>query len=178
MNRAQKHYTKAQILEEKGQIEKAMRHYQWSARAYYPFSHVGERAVKRLWDLGQNFVKSNQTEQALHALDLLRGAIWSTRWLFQPYQGYQKKVDEQIAVLRAGDIKQLNLLQALRDDPRPSMIRSMLLLLSIISFFLSGIYSLFKGFSPELEKNTEATRLWLVFLCSMVGIFFSLMPSL
>ena len=174
--RAEQHFKKAQDLENKGQIEYALRHYQWAARAYYPFSTVGEKAVHRLWAIGQDFVKVQQKEQALQTFDLLRGAIWSTRWLLQPYQTYLLKVDQQIAKLRSGQISEEKLLRSLQQDPRPSQMQSFFILLSILFFLYSGISLLIKGMTVELEKTDKTYLYGGLLLGSGLCVLLSLLP--
>ena len=59
-HRASKHWESAELLSEKGELSRAVLHYQWAARAYYPWKPVGQQALQRLWDLAQKARRSGQ----------------------------------------------------------------------------------------------------------------------
>ena len=44
-HRAYRHWESAELLEERGELQRAVLHYQWAARAYYPGSQVGHQAL-------------------------------------------------------------------------------------------------------------------------------------
>lgn len=166
--RSAAHLERAREWETRGQLHRALSHYQWSARAYAPGTPSGELAMERLWALAQA-AEQEQPALALEAYDLMRGAVWSTRWLLSPYQSWSEPVDLAIAKLRGPRAA-----HRLADDPRPHPVRSALLLVSVIALIGSLIWLLRVGLTPQLAFTPEAPRPALLSALSLISLWLSL----
>ena len=174
-HRSRAHQKVAQQLEAQGELARAASHYQWSARAYSPFSATGDESLHRLWRLYKRAIKLNQRSDALRCLDLIRGAIWSTRWLLSPYAHWAQRIDEEILKLRGGEVHdQATLARALRDDPRPSVARSLSLLLAVLSLVIS-VHRLFvKGISDQLQGTDHTAPCLLIVSLSFIWFWITI----
>lgn len=152
--RSSGHFESGQVLERAGELDRALRHYQWAVRAYYPFSSVGVRALKRMEHIELASLPDHP-KRALMALDLMRGAIRSTRWLFNPYEAWQERVDERIITLRSS-LDQSSHRAALLADPCPPSWRSALLLLGVFSCLWSSSRLLSRGMTSDLRFTPDA----------------------
>ena len=173
--RSQAHREVAQALEVRGEFMRAASHYQWSARAYAPFSSVGESSLQDLWRLQTEARAAHRNAESLHCLDLIRGAIWSTRWLLNPYDKWGARVDQEIATLRGtGTDEVAALKRSLADDPRPSTTRSFVLLLSILSLLIISVSLFTIGLDTELNSTSYTQRCLLALCISSVFMWGSL----
>jgi hypothetical protein len=174
VQRANDHWNKAEELLTRGEVMRATRHYQWAARAYYPSSSIGPQALDKLWIESQAFKSKGQIEQALMCLDLLRGAIWSTRWLMTPYRSWHMKVDQEIVTLRGNQLDRSKLMLVLKHDPLPTVTRSLCLLISVLAMLLSVINLLSNGLTRELKVTTHTWRGVIALSLTLIGVVLSL----
>ena len=172
--RANDHWKQAEMLREQGGLMRAARHYQWAARSYYPGSQIGEKSIERLWDLAQSFYKQDQIDQGLVCLDLLRGALWSTRWLMKPYGRWREQVDRELLDQRSKELNQEQLAIALQYDPLPSAAQSLCLLLSIIAFLISMVHLLRQGVTQDLKCTSHIGWAITTVLTTLFCIFLTL----
>lgn len=167
--RSKAHLEIAQTLEDQGEIAKAASHYQWSARAHAPFMPYGEESFLRLWRLYEHTDVTTQRSLALTYLDLMRGVVWSTRWLMSPYAHWESRIDHEIVLLRGEDFNHRALIAiALADDPRPSIAQSSILLISFLGVLISVISTLKFGVSPQLKRTKYSSH------CLLALSFFTL----
>lgn len=143
-----------QHWEASGDPQRAARHYQWSARAYTPFSASPHRALELMWSLARR-IEATQPTLSLEIYELMRGAIWSTRWLMTPYDEWSARVDEEIIRLRGDEKTRVALAQALAVDPRPPVYQSALLLVSSIFAVFSLVRLLGSGLTAELKPTAH-----------------------
>jgi hypothetical protein len=174
IQRANEHWDKAEELLTRGEVMRATRHYQWAARAYYPSSSIGPLALEKLWIESQAFKSKGQIEQALMCLDLLRGAIWSTRWLMTPYRSWQMKVDQEIVGLRGNQLDRSKLMLALKHDPLPTVTRSICLLISVLAMLMGVINLLSNGLTRELKLTTNIWRSLIILSLTLISFLLSL----
>lgn len=180
--RAQGHWREAQRLESSGRFDRAAQHYQWAARSYYPMSGIGERSLYQLWRLSEYHQAEGQQIKALYCLDLLRGAVWSTRWLRTPYLEWRDRTDQMIAQLRVQSIEGVEenksaistQLMALSDDPRPSPERSLALLLSVLAVCVSVASLFLRGLTTDLRPTPYTRRCMLALSFSSLSFFITL----
>ena len=172
-SRSELHLEAGHVYERQGDERRALRHYQWSARAYTPLSSTGSKALEKMWSLAQRREKTHP-QLSLEAYDLMRGAIWSTRWLMTPYQNWAQRVDERITALRHHPYDREALARTLRVDPRPSIIQSLLVLLFSVGVILSVIRFTRVGLSSELQFTHRAFQYACLVLLMISGLFFSL----
>ena len=71
-SRSALHLQAGHVWERQGDERRALRHYQWSARAYTPLSSTGSQALEKMWSLAQRREKTHP-QLALEAYDLMRG---------------------------------------------------------------------------------------------------------
>ena len=171
--RSTRHLEAAQAWESQGDIQLALRHYQWAARSYTPWSSDPERAMHRMWSLAQQ-LELNEPTRALEAYELMRGAIWSTRWLNEPYRAWSTRVDEQILKARATPETHDALAQALKADPRPPITQSLSLLLSTVAALGVLISLLRRGLTRDLKVTPYTLRLTLLFALTLTWFYLSL----
>jgi hypothetical protein len=172
-SRSIRHLEAGKTWEAQGDLRRALRHYQWAARAYAPRSTTGPQALEQMWSLAQR-VESDQPQLALEAYDLMRGSIWSTRWLSAPYETWATQVDERIIALRHDPFNRERFAATLSVDPRPSTGQSALLLLFALGAILSFIWLIRVGVSSELQITPRASRPASVLLVMTLGFFISL----
>lgn len=176
--RAQGHWESAEILKEKGELKRAALHYQWAARAYYPASLVGDQALKCLWDLAQQALRSGKKQEALYYLSLLRGAIRSSTWLLSPYEQWAEPVDQILLELYKDHLNELNQQELikvnLKADLRVSTGQSINIILSLIALFLSLKYLMTLGLGSRLESTEHTRKGVFLSLCSLVMFYWAL----
>ena len=174
--RAHGHWRQAESLYQQGAFMRAARHYQWAARSYYPGSNIGEQSLSQLWALAQRLHQQGHIDEGLMCLDLLRGAIWSTRWLMQPYGLWRERVDQALLDLRGKEVNRERLALALQYDPFPSVAQSLCLLLSICAFLTSIGHFLRKGLTQDLALTSHTVWALATVLATLLCIFISLVP--
>lgn len=130
----------------RGDIDAAVVHYRRAARWYAPGSPYHVRALVQLAAIGRSAESKGDAELALAAYRAIRAAIMSTRSFYVPEQARLRAADERIASLMAGlpappmdagkSREQLRRehLALLREDPGPSVVWSLLLLLGFATW--------------------------------------------
>ena len=171
--RSARHLKTAQMWVAQGDTQRALRHYQWSARAYAPGSHAGARALEQMWNLARR-AEETQPELALEAYDLMRGAIWSTRWLSTPYHAWSSRVDERIIALRHVPFTPERFAATISADPRPSIFQSAMLFICILGVIISMTWLVRVGITPDLQFTAQAIRPAWALSVMMTGILISL----
>lgn len=172
--RAHGHWAQAEELHKQGELMRAARHYQWAARSYYPGSQIGEKSIDKLWSLATSFQELDQSDQGLLCLDLMRGALWSTRWLMKPYESWTDRVDQALIEQRSKGLSKEKLALALQYDPLPSVVQSLCLLLSMIAFLISVHHLFRKGITEDLQCTSEFTWAVTAVFTTLLCIFLTL----
>ena len=177
-HRAGKHWESAEFLLEKGDLSRAVLHYQWAARAYYPGSMVGQQALQCLWDLAQKARRSGQKKAALHYLSLQRGAIRASTWLFNPYKQWVEPVDQAILELYITELKiseQQEIVHAsLKSDLRLDSSQSINIIFSLIALVLSLRYLMTLGLNHQLKATSHTQKAVFFLFCSLTMLHWAL----
>ena len=176
-HRAYRHWESAELLEERGELQRAVLHYQWAARAYYPGSQVGHQALSRLWTLAQEAIRAKQEEEALYYLSLQRGAIRASIWLLSPYDQWVEPVDQALLKLYSNELDYPNqeLIKAnLKADLRLDTGQSVNIILSLIALALSLKYLMSFGLDSKLETTGHTRSAMSLFLCSLAMFYWAL----
>lgn len=82
-------------------LASAMTHYVRSIQWFVPGLNLQERAAEGLWKVGLKYEAQNDSENALNAYRLLRGAFYSVRSFYTPGKTWILRCNEKIAVLMA-----------------------------------------------------------------------------
>ena len=77
----------------------AIVHYERAIKWNTPFSRSVEHAVGRLWEIGNQSEKRNDSTLALEAYRALRGGLYAIESFHRPYQKWIPKAEEKIALL-------------------------------------------------------------------------------
>ena len=85
----------------KNELASAMTHYVRSIQWYVPGLNLQERAAEGLWEVALKNEAQNDSENALNAYRLLRGAFYSVRSFYTPGKIWILRCNEKIAVLMA-----------------------------------------------------------------------------
>ena len=91
----------AQAFEAKGNLEKAIEHYQYAARWWSPGTQTPIDARDALFRIGTECEANHRPELALRAYRRLRGVMLSTRWLLSGEDSKRPVIEERIASLMA-----------------------------------------------------------------------------
>jgi len=78
-----------------------MTHYVRSIQWFVPGLDLQESAAEGLWNAGLQYEAENNSENALNAYRLLRGAFYSVRSFYTPGKTWILRCNEKIAVLMA-----------------------------------------------------------------------------
>ncbi len=79
----------------------AMTHYVRSIQWFVPGLNLQDRAAQGLWKVALNYEAETDSENALNAYRLLRGAFYSVRSFYTPGKSWVLRCNEKIAVLMA-----------------------------------------------------------------------------
>ena len=177
-HRAGKHWESAELLQERGDLQRAAMHYQWAVRAYYPGSQVGQQSLQRLWDLAQRARRYDQKRAAFHYLSLQRGAIRASSWLFNPYSQWVEPVDQALVDLYMTELnipEQQEVIRAsLKSDLRLSSSHSINIIFSLIALVLSLRYLMTSGLNNKLEVTSHTQRAVFFLFCSLIMFHWAL----
>ena len=195
--RSHHYYDYAQQMAQQNQLNLARERYQWSMR-YYAFG-IGKahESAQALWDIAQRYYDQSRIDEALYTLDLLRGGVWITRSLWDPFSQWRIQVDDRIATLRtqvqeqqqektkdiafptqivafthqpytSAEIYQQHR-KILAHDPRPHSLISILLSLSFIAWLYTIYQLMSKGFDQHAQLQSNTLRYWIHMLVCMLG---------
>ena len=173
IERSDAHLTSGKELEKAGDLERAVRHYQWAARAFALGTTAGYRALEELQRIAQS-QEQIHPEFALFTYDLMRGAIRSTDGITRPYDMWRQSTDEAIVRLRGTSQTTSNLHEVLAYDPRPSAWRSIALVVSLIAVLVSVVRLITLGFTSELTMTSKANALILQLAYALIAVIVSL----
>lgn len=98
----------AKFYMQQGDLDKAQVHFLLAAKWYLPGSPVTPEAVRQLIELGDGYMTKGQYQKAVAAYDDARGALYSVRWLIQPYSELLDLADKKFVNALAQWKKQLD----------------------------------------------------------------------
>jgi hypothetical protein len=168
----------ARQAEVSGDLSSAVEHFQYAARWYLPGADAPVNAVDALWRIGQTSEQGGNDALALKAYRRMRGAILATRSLYSPFGRRLDAVNDRIANLTADE--QLRLGQPtirdrsraqlvsdhrslLEDDPTPSAIWSLLVVLAFLGWVGGSLGTIFRGLDRDAKLVQSSFRNWLGF---------------
>lgn len=99
---AELEYKRANTLFAQNKLAEAMTHYERSIQWFLPGLSLQNRAAEGLWNVGEKYEANGDTENALAAYRLLRGAFYSARSFYTPGKTWIDRCNEKIATLMAG----------------------------------------------------------------------------
>ncbi len=99
---AEREYNLANTLFAQNNLLEAMTHYERSIQWFLPGLSLQDRAAQGLWNVGEKYEAKSDTENALAAYRLLRGAFYSSRSFYTPGKTWIDRCNEKIATLMAG----------------------------------------------------------------------------
>ncbi len=168
-----------------GDVEAAIRHYQYAIRWYSPGAGAPAQAVSELRLLARDLEGRGDAPNALRAWRRLRGAIRATRSVYTPYGEHAGEVDHRIAHLTAAEQlalghptirgRDLATLEAdhlalLKLDPTPPAGWGLLVVLSFLGWVTGGFLTIARGF----DREARVVRPGLVKWAATTAVCFSL----
>ena len=175
----------AQAFEAKGNLEKAIEHYQYAARWWSPGTQTPIDARDALFRIGTECEANHRPELALRAYRRLRGVMLSTRWLLSGEDSKRPVIEERIASLmahkqiarggpesRGEDVASLTAhhLQLLRHDTTPTSGLSFAVLVGFIGWVTSIVWTIRRGLTRDLSIRRRPFMLGL----SLSALFFAI----
>jgi len=168
-----------------GKLEKAIVHFDRAAHWYAPGNFYVEKALNRLWEIG-NQVEKEDPKMGLLAYDSLRGSIYAIRSFYWPYRDYLPRVNERIADLRAQEqVKDQSGTiygaahafhrKALETDERPYIGWVAAVEIGFFGWIFAVVALIWKGFDREGRMHWKRSVPWMVaivvfFTCWVFGL--------
>lgn len=99
---AQREYRLGADFVSQNNLMEAVSHYERSIQWFLPGLSLQDKAAHGLWDVAEKYEAQGDTENALNAYRLLRGAFFSARSFYTPGKIWIHRANEKIATLMAG----------------------------------------------------------------------------
>lgn len=169
-----------------GDVEAAIRHYQYAIRWYSPAAGAPKQALFELKLLAADIEGRGDAKNALRAWRRLRGAIRATRSVYSPFADHADEVDRHIArltaaeqlalgqpTLRGRDRAQLEAdhLALLALDPTPPAEWGLLVVLSFLGWVSGGFLTIYRGFDRHARVVKPGFVRWALWTVGCFGLW-------
>ncbi len=158
-------YNKAVNLEKEGKTIFAIDYYGYTITCYTPFSSYINKAKDRLLIIGEKFYKDGKLYKALFAYEILRSSWFQTRSFYQPGEKIIEQLNPTIAKIKVEILQKEGRLNSpaeaeyqrqlymLNKTSFPSTVGSFILTFSFLSWIVSTILLIVKGFNEQLPNK-------------------------
>lgn len=177
--------------ERAGDVEKALLHYQFAMRWYTPLADAPQQAAESLWTIALQAEARGDRATALTAHRDLRGAIYATRSLYDPFGHRLNAVNRRLARLTAeqqlsqASARGRNLetleadhLRLLELDPTPAPGWSLVVVLGFLGWVGGAFALIARGFGPDIRVRPKPFMRWasvtaICFAAWVVGLIYA-----
>lgn len=181
----------ARAAEAEGDLDRAIRRYQYALRWYSPGADAPRDAAEALWVIARGAHARGDADTALKALRALRGGALATRSLFSPFEHYLGPANRALARLTAeahvgrpsAEGRSVDELEAyharlLALDPVPAPGWSLLVVLGFVGWVAGGFATIFRGLDREARVRRGPFLRWggltaLCFAAWVVGLIYA-----
>jgi hypothetical protein len=170
-------------------FDSAATHFSRSIGWYVPYALYVEDSINGMMKIAGNYEMQEQDEDAKYVYNILRGALFSIKSTYSPYQKYLKACNEKLAVLNAKSIvvsedkesfskEEEEQLRILNEKGKPDAVWSSVASLSFIGWVLAVIFLIINLFKNNIVNlNFKVIITLLVFAMSYVVWLVSLVKA-